>query len=480
MDLAIEWGRVHALLGENGAGKSTLMNVAYGLTTPDSGEVVFDGRPVTIRSPHDAIRLGIGMVHQHFMLIPPLTVAENIVLGAETAGIGGLMNLEKAYAEVGELSARYGLEVNPRARIEGLSVGNQQRVEILKVLYRGARLLILDEPTAVLTPQEAEGLFAVVRNLVADGAAVIFITHKLGEVMKFADRITVMRRGQVVGSTTPAESSPADLARMMVGRAVLLRVEKQPAHPGEVVLEVHGLTVADDRGQVAVDSVDFEVRKGEILGIAGVEGNGQSELVEAIAGLRRATAGKVTLDGTDVSHRSTHARLRGGLGLIPADRLRQGVVLELPISDNLILDEYDSKPFANHLIRTFSAIRRFAERMIQTFDIRTDGPGSLVSSLSGGNQQKVVVARELGTPPKLLVAAQPTRGVDVGSIEFIHRQLVEQRDAGLAVLLVSSELDEVLSLSDRVAVLYRGKLVAVLSAAEADRDRVGLLMAGAA
>jgi len=480
VDLAIEWGQVHALLGENGAGKSTLMNVVYGLTTPDSGEVLFDGRAVNIKSPHDAIALGIGMVHQHFMLIPPLTVAENIVLGAETAQLGGLMNLERAYAEVGALSSKYGLEVNPRARIEELSVGNQQRVEILRALYRGARLLILDEPTAVLTPQEAESLFEVVRNLVADGAAVIFITHKLGEVMTVADRITVMRRGQVVGSTTPAESNPADLARMMVGRAVLLRVEKQPAQPGAVVLDVRGLTVHDDRGQVAVDSVDLEVRAGEILGIAGVEGNGQKELVEAIAGLRQSGAGKVTLDGRDVSHSTTHQRLHGGLGLIPADRLRQGVVLELPISDNLILDEYDSVPFASHLVRARSAIRKFAERMIRTFDIRADGPNALLGSLSGGNQQKVVVARELGTPPKLLVAAQPTRGVDVGSIEFIHRQLVDQRDAGLAVLLVSSELDEVLSLADRVAVMYRGRIVAVLSSAEADRDRVGLLMAGAA
>ena len=480
VDLALEWGQVHALLGENGAGKSTLMNIVYGLTTPDAGEIVFNGSRETIKSPHDAIRLGIGMVHQHFMLIPPLTVAENIVLGAETARPGGLMNLEKAYAEVGALSAKYGLEVDPRERIETLSVGNQQRVEILKALYRGARLLILDEPTAVLTPQEAESLFDVVRNLVADGAAVIFITHKLGEVMQIANGITVMRRGQVVGSTTPAESSPADLARMMVGRAVLLRVEKQPAHPGDVVLEVRGFTVDDDRGQVAVNAVDFEVHKGEILGIAGVEGNGQRELVEAIAGLRRAVAGKVTLAGSDVSHRSTRDRLHSGMGLIPADRLRQGIVLELPISDNLILDEYDLRPFANHLVRARRAIRQFAVRMIQTFDIRADGPDAPVSSLSGGNQQKVVVARELGTPPKLLVAAQPTRGIDVGSIEFIHRQLVDQRDAGMAVLLVSSELDEVLSLSDRVAVMYRGKIVAVLSSEEADRERVGLLMAGAA
>jgi simple sugar transport system ATP-binding protein len=478
VDLAVEWGQVHALLGENGAGKSTLMNVVYGLISLDSGEVIFDGKPVTIHGPQDAISLGIGMVHQHFMLIPPLTVAENIVLGHEITRPPGWIDLDASYRAVEELSARYGLEVPPQARVESLSVGIQQRVEILKALYRGARLLILDEPTAVLTPQEIRGLFEIVANLKAAGNAVIFITHKLAEVMEIADRITVMRRGKVVDSTTPKESSQADLARMMVGRPVLLRVDKTPAKPGEVRLEVADLVVHDDRHQVAVDGVSLEVRSGEIVGIAGVEGNGQNELVEAVSGLRPARAGRILIEGKDVTRRSTRLRLRGGLSVIPADRHRQGVILELPIADNLVLEEYDRRPFANWVVRNLRAVTDYAVKLIKQFDIRASGPQEAAGSLSGGNQQKVVVARELGTLPQVLVASQPTRGIDVGSIEFIHRQIVEQRDKGLAVLLVSSELDEVLSLSDRIAVMYRGRVVAVVDAADADRDRIGLLMAG--
>jgi simple sugar transport system ATP-binding protein len=478
VDLAVEWGRVHALLGENGAGKSTLMNVVYGLTTPDSGEIIFDGKPVTIHGPQDAIRLGIGMVHQHFMLIPPLTVAENIVLGREITHPPGVIDLESASHRVTELSERYGLEVPPRARIESLSVGIQQRVEILKALYRGARLLILDEPTAVLTPQEIEGLFEIVRNLIAEGNAVIFITHKLGEVMEIADTITVMRRGKVVDHTTPKQSTQADLARMMVGRPVLLRVDKKPAQPGDVRLSVKGLVVQDDRKQVAVDGVDLEVRSGEIVGIAGVEGNGQNELVEAISALRAAVSGQVLIGGRDVTRRSTKARLHTGLSVIPPDRHRQGVILELPIADNLVLEDYDQPPFARWFLRRLRAVFDYAAKLMKQFDIRATSPTEPTGSLSGGNQQKVVVARELGTNPDVLVAAQPTRGVDVGSIEFIHRQIVDQRDKGLAVLLVSSELDEVLSLSDRVAVLYRGRIVAVLEGDQVDRDRIGLLMAG--
>jgi len=480
VDLAVEWGRVHALLGENGAGKSTLMNVVYGLTTPDSGEIVFDGRPVVIHGPQDAIRLGIGMVHQHFMLIPPLTVAENIILGQEITSPPGVIDLETAGRQVSELSQRYGLEVPPRARIESLSVGVQQRVEILKALYRGARLLILDEPTAVLTPQEIKGLFEIIRNLVAEGNAVIFITHKLGEVMEVADAITVMRRGKVVDHITPQQSTPADLARMMVGRPVLLRVEKKPAHPGDVRLEVKGLVVHDDRKQVAVDGVDLDVRSGEIVGIAGVEGNGQNELVEAISGLRPAVSGQVLIGGRDVTRRSAKSRLHSGLSVIPPDRHRQGVILELPIADNLVLEDFDQPPFARWILRNLRAVFDYAAALIKQFDIRAAGPAEPTGSLSGGNQQKVVVARELGTNPEVLVAAQPTRGVDVGSIEFIHRQIVDQRDKGLAVLLVSSELDEVLSLSDRVAVVYRGRVVAILEGEEIDRDRIGLLMAGGA
>jgi simple sugar transport system ATP-binding protein len=480
VDLAVEWGRVHALLGENGAGKSTLMNVVYGLTTPDSGEILFDGKPVTIHGPQDAIKLGIGMVHQHFMLIPPLTVAENIVLGQEITNPPGVIDLDSASSRVTELSQRYGLQVPPRARIESLSVGIQQRVEILKALYRGARLLILDEPTAVLTPQEITGLFEIVRNLIAEGNAVIFITHKLGEVMEIADNITVMRRGKVVDHTNPKQSTPADLARMMVGRPVLLRVEKKPAHPGDVRLSINGLVVQDDRKQVAVAGVDLEVRSGEIVGIAGVEGNGQNELVEAVSGLRPAVSGHVVLGGRDVTRRSTKARLHTGLSVIPPDRHRQGVILELPIADNLVLEDYDQWPFARWILRNLRAVSEYAAKLIKQFDIRATSPAEPAGSLSGGNQQKVVVARELGTNPEVLVAAQPTRGVDVGSIEFIHRQIVDQRDKGLAVLLVSSELDEVLSLSDRVAVIYRGRIVAVLEGDEIDRDRIGLLMAGGA
>ena len=478
MDLEVQWGEVHALLGENGAGKSTLMNIVYGLVHPDAGTIEFDGKTVQVHRPQDAIRLGIGMVHQHFMLIPVLTVAENIVLGHEIQN-AGVMDLRRAYQTVRELSERYGLQVDPKARVEDLSVGIQQRVEILKALYRGARLLILDEPTAVLTPQETSGLFQIVRNLTAEGNAVIFITHKLAEVMEIADQITVMRRGKVVAATTPKESKPPDLARMMVGRPVLLRVEKQPAKPGDVLLRVEDLVVVDRR-QTAVDHVSFEVRAGEILGVAGVEGNGQNELVESIVGLRAARAGHIRLGAQDMTRRSTRARLHGGLGLIPADRQRQGIILELPISDNLILSRYDLPPYERWIVRQLRAIRATAERLIKTFDIRAQSPDQPAASLSGGNQQKLVVARELGTNPKVLIASQPTRGVDVGSIEFIHRQIISQRDAGLGVLLVSSELDEVLALADRVAVMYRGRIVAVLDGEGVDRDRIGLLMAGAA
>jgi general nucleoside transport system ATP-binding protein len=470
---------VHALLGENGAGKSTLMNVVYGLTSPDAGEIVFDGRPVAIHGPTDAIRLGIGMVHQHFMLIPPLTVAENVILGHETAR-SGMLDLAEARVEVSELARRHRLEVDPAARAMDLAVGIQQRVEILKALYRGARLLILDEPTSVLTPPEAARLFDVVRNLTAQGTAVIFITHKLGEVMVIADRITVMRRGQVVADTTPAESGPSELARLMVGRPVLLRVDKKPARPGEALLRVEGLSVDDDRHQPAVQGVDLQVRAGEIVGLAGVEGNGQEELVEAIVGLRSLRAGRVLLGTREVTRLGTKGTLHAGVSFIPADRHRMGAILELPVADNLVLSDYDRPPFARGILRRFQAIWQYALNAIKAFDIRTEGPGQALGSLSGGNQQKVVVARELSTDPRVLIASQPTRGVDVGSIEFIHRQIVARRDKGLAVLLVSSELDEVLSLADRVAVIYGGRIVGVLEGDAVERERIGLMMAGAA
>jgi ABC-type uncharacterized transport system ATPase subunit len=478
VDLVVDWGQVHALLGENGAGKSTLMNVLYGLVRPDAGEIILDGNSVRIDGPEDAIRRGIGMVHQHFMLIPVLTVAENVVLGHEQSR-AGVLDARAAARDVEELSTRYGLEVPPAALVGDLSVGLQQRVEILKALYRGARLLILDEPTAVLTPQEIERLFEIIRGLKAEGKAVIFITHKLREVMAIADRITVMRRGKVVATTQPAQTSPADLASKMVGRPVLLRVDKGPAQPGEVVLRLDGLSVNDERGQPAVRDVSLEVRAGEIVGVAGVDGNGQSQLVEAIIGIRPATGGRIDLLGEDVTHASTRHRLEH-LSHIPADRHRMGAILEMAVFDNVVLETYDRPPFARGIVRSLDAVRSFASRVIEQFDIRAESPDEPMGSLSGGNQQKVVVGRELATDPAVLVAAEPTRGVDVGSIEFIHRQLIARRDAGLGVLLVSSELDEVLSLSDRVAVIYRGRIVAMLEGGEADRDRIGLLMAGAA
>jgi len=480
VDLVIEWGQVHALLGENGAGKTTLMNVVYGLVRADGGEIIYDGSPATIHGPTDAIRLGIGMVHQHFMLIPPLTVAENIILGHETAGPVSTVDVAKARKQVSALATRYQLEVDPAARVANLSVGMQQRVEILKTLYRGARLLIMDEPTAVLTPQEAQGLFEILRGLAKEGKAIIFITHKLGEVIDIADRITVMRHGKVVATTTPGESSPADLARLMVGRPVMLQVNKQPARPGKAVMQLQHLVVEDERRQTAVNGVDLEVRSGEIVGIAGVEGNGQNELVEALVGLRQPRAGTILLNGRDVTRTSARTFISLGVGHIPADRHRMGIVLEHSIADNLVLATYDRPPFASGIVRQLSAVLSYAKKLVKAFDIRAKSPAQPVASLSGGNQQKVVAARELGRNPKVLIASQPTRGLDVGSIEFIHKQIVTQRDAGLGVLLVSSELDEVLSLADRVAVMYRGQIVGVLEGKDAERERIGLMMAGAA
>ena len=480
MDLVIEWGQVHALLGENGAGKTTLMNVVYGLVRADRGEIVFDGRPAIIHGPTDAIRLGIGMVHQHFMLIPPLTVAENIILGHETVGPADTVDLQEARRKVNALATRYGLEVDPMARVADLSVGVQQRVEILKTLYRGARLLIMDEPTAVLTPQEAQGLFEILRSLAKEGKAIIFITHKLGEVIDIADRITVMRHGKVVATTTPGESSPADLARLMVGRPVMLQVDKSPARPGKPVMQLQQLVIDDDRHHVAVNGVDLEIRSGEIVGIAGVEGNGQTELVEALVGLRQPQSGTIVLNGRAVTQATARTFITLGVGHIPADRHRMGIVLEHSIADNLVLSTYDRPPFASGIVRQLAAVLNYARKLIKSFDIRAGSPAQPVGSLSGGNQQKVVAARELGRNLKILIASQPTRGLDVGSIEFIHKQIVQQRDAGLGVLLVSSELDEVLSLSDRVAVMYRGQIVGVLEGKAAEREKIGLMMAGAA
>ena len=470
-------GEIHALLGENGAGKTTLMNIIYGLYTPDEGEIYIDGKQVEIQSPHDAIRLGIGMVHQHFMLVPVFTVAENLVLGAEPTK-GWSLDLKAARQAVRDLSERYGLEVNPDDIVEDLPVGVQQRVEILKALYRDAKILVLDEPTAVLTPQEVEELFVIMRELTKRGVSIIFITHKLKEVLAIADRITVMRRGRVVGTTTPAEATEESLARMMVGREVVLQVPKGPAHPGKVVLEVRDLQVEDERGLMAVNGVSFEVREGEILGIAGVQGNGQTELVEAITGLRNAHSGKVFLGGVEAPFRHPRFLIEHGMAHIPEDRQKHGLVLSYSIADNLVLCTYYKPPFARGIQRNKQAVWENARRLVEQYDVRTPSIFTPAAALSGGNQQKVIVAREFSRPVRLLVANQPTRGLDVGSIEYIHKRIVEMRDQGAAVLLVSAELDEIMSLSDRIAVMYRGEIVAVLNANEVDKSQLGLLMAG--
>jgi simple sugar transport system ATP-binding protein len=480
IDLEVRKGEIHALLGENGAGKSTLMNVLYGLVTPDAGEIHIDGQPVTIRDPADAIARGIGMVHQHFMLIPVLSVAENVVLGQEIVRAGGILDLGEATARINLLARKLGFNIDPSTKIEQLSVGQQQRVEILKAIYRNARLLVLDEPTAVLTPQETREIFEVLRRLRAEGASIIFISHKLDEVLEIADRITVIRRGKVVGSRTPANCTENELAELMVGRAVSLRVDRGRSHPGEVMLNASGLRARNDRGQEALQGVDLSVRAGEIVGIAGVAGNGQEELVEALIGLRKVTAGTIDLAATDLTRASVEERRDRGVAFVPADRHRFGLVLTYPLDDNLALTRYAEPPFAGGfagIVRNFRAILENAVRLMKEFDIRAPGPRVPASSLSGGNQQKVVVAREFRHDLKLLVLDQPTRGLDVGSIEFIHKQVIARRDDGVAVLLVSAELDEVLDLADRVLVMFRGRVVGTFAADEAQREEVGLLMA---
>ena len=477
VDFALEKGEIHALLGENGAGKSTLMNVIYGLYSPDEGQIFVDGREVEIKDPNDAIARGIGMVHQHFMLVPVFTVAENIVLGSEITH-GPTLDMRQAEQKIRRLSEEFGLQVDPQATVENLAVGAQQRVEIVKALYRAARILVLDEPTAVLTPQEADDLFHIMRQLTERGVSIIFITHKLKEVLAVADHITVMRRGKVVGTTTPQETDEQGLASMMVGRDVVLEVDKPPAHPQKVVLDVQNLTVHDERGVIAVRDVSFEVRAGEILGIAGVQGNGQTELVEALTGLRAPQSGRVLLDGNALPFHDPRFLVEHGIAHIPEDRQKHGLVLPYSIADNLILSTYYQEPFCRGVQRRQRPINAQAKALIEEFDVRTPGAFTPVGNLSGGNQQKVIVARELSREIRLLIANQPTRGLDVGSIEFIHRRIVEQREDGIAVLLVSAELDEILSLADRIAVMYHGRIVAILAAAEATRDQLGLLMAG--
>lgn len=479
VDFTLENGEIHALLGENGAGKSTLMKILYGLYQADSGTICVNGQEAQIREPNDALRLGIGMVHQHFMLVQRFTVAESLVLGAEPRRRGIFLDMDTAVAKVKEVSEQYGLAIDPTARIMDISVGMQQRVEILKALLRGADILVLDEPTAVLTPQEVSELFVIMRNLKARGKSIIFITHKLKEVMAISEHVTVIRRGKVVGALDTVATSVDELATLMVGRDVELVVEKGPADPGDDVLAVEDLQVLDARRLPAVRGVSLSVRSGEIVGIAGVDGNGQSELVEAITGMRRSIAGKVTLAGRDVTNREPRKLFELGVVHIPADRQRHGLVLDFTVAENMVLQTYYRPPFSTKSRLNWEAIRREARRLIEQFDIRTPGEDVSASSLSGGNQQKVIVARELSRHPELVVAAQPTRGLDVGAIEFVHQKLVEARDAGKAVLLVSLELDEILALSDRIAVMYEGEIVGVLDREEATEELLGLMMAGA-
>ncbi len=485
VDFDLMQGEIHGLLGENGAGKTTLMNILYGLYQQDEGTIHLNGRLTQITSPHDAIAQGIGMVHQHFMLVPPLTVTENIILGLEslqpaTKFLGRLSALDRSSAaeRIRALSHQYGLDVDPNAYIKDLPVGAQQRVEIVKALYRSAEILILDEPTAVLTPQEADELFVIMKELVRQGKSIVFITHKLREMFAVTDRISVMRAGKMVGTTTPKQATSEMLAEMMVGRKVILQIDKEPAQPGQVVLTVENLQVQDDRHALTVNGVSFEVREGEILGIAGVQGNGQRELVEALTGLRHVVSGQVQLLNHDITHATPREITELGTGHVPEDRHKHGLVLTFPVRDNLVLCTYYESPFAKGVEIDEKEIEREAQKLVSEFDIRTPSTETLVGSLSGGNQQKVIVARELDRPVKLLIANQPTRGLDVGSIEFIHRRIVDARDRRTAVLLVSAELDEIMSLSDRIAVMYKGQILDTLVAEDATREQLGLLMAG--
>mgnify|MGYP000870723544 CR=1 FL=1 len=470
-------GEVLALLGENGAGKSTLMNIIYGLYTQDSGDIYVNGDLCAILNPHDAIHAGIGMVHQHFMLVPVFTVLENIMLGSEV-NKGPFLDHEKARQQIIALSDSYGLAVDPDAVVEDLPVGIQQRVEILKALYRDVRILILDEPTAVLTPQETLELFDIMRSLKERGVSIVFITHKLKEVLEIADRIVIMRRGQVVGETRPSEVSEGDLANMMVGREVLLQVDKSRAQPGKVYFDIKNLTVHGSNQLHSVQNVSFQVRSGEILGIAGVQGNGQTELAEAITGLRKYEQGEVWVDGVHMPHNNPRVMVENGMAHIPEDRHKHGLILPLPLTDNFVLCTYYREPYSHRGVRDNQEIAKVSNELIKQFDVRTPSAFVSASDLSGGNQQKVIVARELSRGVKVVIANQPTRGLDVGSIEYIHRTLVRLRDEGAAVLLISSELDEITSLSDRIAVMYRGEIVDTLDAGTATREELGLLMAG--
>ena len=478
VNLTMRTGEVLGLIGENGAGKSTLMNVLYGLYKADEGTIVLDDVPVQFLSPADAIRAGIGMVHQHFMLVPVFTVAENVVLGIEPTGLLGTLDIEKARSMVTEISNRYNLGLDPDAIVEDLPVGVQQRIEIVKVLIRDAQVVVFDEPTAVLTPSEIIEFFGIVRTLISSGKGVVFITHKLKEALSVADRIASLRRGAVVGEVVSAEATENQIAEMMVGRAVQLTVNKKLSNPGSTVLSVSGLTVLDPDGRTLVQDVSFEVRAGEIVGIAGVQGNGQTELVEALTGLRSTSKGTVLLDGVDITKASPRKRHSLGVAHIPEDRQRQGLVVGLSIGENLVLTRYHDEQFSNGIQMKWGVAHQVAAELVAQYDIRTPSADDPVSTLSGGNQQKVIVARELSRELRLSICSQPTRGVDVGSIEYIHEQIVKERDSGTAVLIVSTELDEVMSLSDRLLVMFRGRIVADVDPKTTSAMNVGLYMAG--
>jgi ABC-type uncharacterized transport system ATPase subunit len=478
IDFSVQKGEVHALLGENGAGKTTLMKILSGLYQPDKGQIWIDGQRVNVRSPRDAIDLGIGMVHQHFMLVESHTVAENVILGLDTPRFA--LHLGRVEKDIGRLAEHYHLQVDPKARIWQLSVGEQQRVEILKALYRGARILILDEPTAVLTPQEAQGLFKTLRGMVSEGNTVVLISHKLSEVMSVADRITVLRRGEVVNTVLATQTSKEDLATMMVGREVLFRPGRRESEPGDIVLQIDGLSALNDKGLAALREVSLSVRSGEILGVAGVAGNGQRELAEAIVGLRPVTRGRIRVAGADITNSSPREVMDRGVGYIPEDRMGAGLVVNLSVAENLILKSYREPPICKGFFLDEAAISARAEDLVQTYDVMTPGIDTRTRLLSGGNLQKLILAREISSRPSLMVAVHPTRGLDVGATEAVRRLLLEQRDSGAGIVLISEDLDELVSMSDRIAVLYEGRIMGVVRSEEARVEALGLMMAGAA
>ncbi|WP_424475674.1 ABC transporter ATP-binding protein [Oceanobacillus kimchii] len=471
-------GEIHALLGENGAGKSTLMNVLFGLYQPEKGEIHVNGKKVNITNPNIANNLGIGMVHQHFMLVEPFTVTQNIVLGSEPTNKFGKIDLSKARQEIQALSDQYGLRVDPDAKISDISVGMQQRVEILKTLYRGAEVLIFDEPTAVLTPQEISELMVIMRALIKEGKSIILITHKLKEIMEVCDRCTVIRKGKGIGTVTVADTNTTELASLMVGREVSFKTEKNPSEPKENVLEINNLFVRDARKVDLVKGLDLTIRAGEIVGIAGVDGNGQSELIEAITGLRKTKSGSIQLHNKAIANLSPRKITESGIGHIPQDRHKYGLVLDYSIGENIVLQTYYQKPFSKAKVLNYKAIFEKAKCIIEDYDVRTPSVYTKARALSGGNQQKAIIGREVDRSPALLIAAQPTRGLDVGAIEFIHKKLIEERDKGRAILLVSFELDEIMNVSDRIAVMFDGKIVADVKPEETNEQELGLLMAG--